>query len=313
MEHTDLLRSERVRSRLATGYRLRSDGPRPVGDWDVVTAAAGSIYSTTSDMGRYVAALLGGGTGEHGSVLKPETLASMFAPHYQPDPRLPGVGLAFFRRELGGHLIVEHDGLVPGFSSQLSVAPDDGIGVVAFTNGARGAMAWLGAEVSGLLGDVLGVPEQGIRTDVPHHPELWGDLCGWYAFRGSPRDVQRWFVLGAEVFVRRGQLMIRALSPIPAANRGLPLHPDDDNDLSVLRVDLSRFGLGSSRVVFSRAPGVGTTAVHLDLGFAPLSFDKQPATKNPRPWATGALGAVAAATTVTAIRRRCRLSKGVQR
>jgi CubicO group peptidase (beta-lactamase class C family) len=313
MEHTDLLRSERVRSRLATGYRLRSDGPRPVGDWDVVTAAAGSIYSTTSDMGRYVAALLGGGTGEHGSVLKPETLASMFAPHYQPDPRLPGVGLAFFRRELGGHLIVEHDGLVPGFSSQLSVAPDDGIGVVAFTNGARGAMAWLGAEVSGLLGDVLGVPEQGIRTDVPHHSELWGDLCGWYAFRGSPRDVQRWFVLGAEVFVRRGQLMIRALSPIPAANRGLPLHPDDDNDLSVLRVDLSRFGLGSSRVVFSRAPGVGTTAVHLDLGFAPLSFDKQPATKNPRPWATGALGAVAAATTVTAIRRRCRLSKGVQR
>jgi CubicO group peptidase (beta-lactamase class C family) len=313
MEHTDLLRSERVRSRLATGYRLRSDGPRPVGDWDVVTPAAGSIYSTTSDVARYVAALLGGGANEHGSVLKPETLASMFAPHYQPDPRLPGVGLAFFRRELGGHLIVEHDGLVPGFSSQLSVAPDDGIGVVAFTNGARGAMAWLGVEVSGLLGDVLGVPEQGIRTDVPHHPELWGDLCGWYAFRGSPRDVQRWFVLGAEVFVRRGQLMIRALSPIPAANRGLPLHPDDDNDPYVFRVDLSRFGLGSSRVVFSRAPEVGTTAVHLDLGFAPLSFDKQPATNNPRPWATGALGAVAAATMATAIRRRRRLSKGMQR
>jgi CubicO group peptidase (beta-lactamase class C family) len=313
MEHTDLLRSERVRSRLATGYRLRSDGPRPVGDWDVVTAAAGSIYSTTSDVARYVAALLGGGANEHGSVLKPETLASMFAPHYQPDPRLPGVGLAFFRRELGGHLIVEHDGLVPGFSSQLSVAPDDGIGVMAFTNGARGAMAWLGAEVSGLLGDVLGVPEQGIRTDVPHHPELWGDLCGWYAFRGSPRDVQRWFLLGAEVFVRRGQLMLRALSPIPAANRALALHPDDERDPYVFRVDLSRFGLGSSRVVFSRAPEVGTTAVHLDLGFAPLSFDKQPATRNPRPWATGALGAVAAATMATAIRRRRRLSKGVQR
>jgi hypothetical protein len=34
-----------------------------------------------------------------------------------------------------------------------------------------------------------------------------------------------------------------------------------------------------------------------------LSFDKQPATKNPRPWATGALGAVAAATAATAARR----------
>jgi hypothetical protein len=289
---------------------LRSDGPHPVGDWDVVTAAAGSIYSTTTDMARYVAALLAGGAGEHGSILQPETLASMFAPHYQPDSRLPGVGLAFFRRLLGGHLVVEHDGLVPGFSSQLALAPDDGVGVVAFTNGARGALAWLGAEVSGLLGDVLAIPEEAIRTDVPHRPELWSDLCGWYGFRGSFRDVQRWFVLGAEVFVRRGQLMLRALSPIPAANRGLPLHPDDERDPYVFRIDLSEVGLGTSRVVFSRAPGVGTTAVHLDLGFAPVSFDKQPATRNPRRWATGALGAVAAATVSTVARRRRRPHQG---
>jgi CubicO group peptidase (beta-lactamase class C family) len=306
MTQTDLVRSDRVRPRLATGYRLRSDGPHPVGDWDVVTAAAGSIYSTTTDMARYVAALLAGGAGEHGSILQPETLASMFAPHYQPDPRLPGVGLAFFRRELGGHPVVEHDGLVPGFSSQLALAPDDGVGVVAFTNGARGALAWLGAEVSGLLGDVLAVPEEAIRTDVPHHPELWSDLCGWYAFRGSFRDVQRWFVLGAEVVVRRGQLMLRALSPIPAANRGLPLHPDDERDPYVFRIDLSEVGLGTSCVVFSRAPGVGTTAVHLDLGFAPVSCDKQPATKNPRRWATGTLGAVTAATAAAVVRRRRR-------
>ncbi|HKP99791.1 MAG TPA: serine hydrolase domain-containing protein [Actinomycetes bacterium] len=312
MTHTDLVRSDWVRPRLATGYRLRSDGPHPVGDWDVVTAAAGSIYSTATDMARYVAALLGGGTGEHGSILQPETLASMFAPHYQPDPRLAGVGLAFFRRELGGHLVVEHDGLVPGFSSQLALAPDDGVGVVAFTNGARGALAWLGAEVSGLLSCMLGIPEEGLRTEVPHHPELWSELCGWYGFRGSFRDVQRWFVLGAEVFVRRGQLMIRALSPIPAVNRGLALHPDDERDPYLFRIDLSEVGLGTSRVVFSRAPGVGTTAVHLDLGFAPLSFDKQPASNNPRPWATGALGAVAAVTAAKAVRRRRRAHQEVR-
>ena len=139
-------------------------------------------------MARYVAALLGGGTGEHGSILKPETLASMFAPHYRPDPRIPGMGLAFFRDEVGGHLVVEHEGLLPGFNSQLSLAPDDGVGVVAFTNGARGASAWLGTEVSGLLSDLLGVPDQVIRTDVPHHPEIWGDLCGWYCV---PRLVAR--------------------------------------------------------------------------------------------------------------------------
>jgi hypothetical protein len=254
-------------------------------------------------MARYVAALLAGGTGEHGSILQPETLASMFAPHYQPDPRLPGIGLAFFRDVVGGHLVVEHEGLVPSFSSQLSLAPDDGVGVLAFTNGAKSASAWLGTEVSGLLRYLLGVPDQGIGTDVPHHPEFWGELCGWYGYRGSLRDVQRWLVLGAEVVVRRGQLMLRALSPIPALNRGLPLHPDDEQDPYVFRIDLSKFGLGTARVVFSREPSVSATAVHLEFAPALMSFDKQPATKNPRPWATGALGVVAAASTAAAARR----------
>src|SRR5215218_5377956 len=130
-----------------------------------------------------------------------------------------------------------------------------------------------------------------------------GELCGWYGYRGSLRDVQRWLVLGAEVVVRRGQLMLRALSPLPALHRGLPLHPDDERDPYVFRVDLSEFGLGTARVVFSREPGVSATAVHLEFAPALMSFDKQPAAKNPRPWATGALGVVAAASTAAAARR----------
>jgi CubicO group peptidase (beta-lactamase class C family) len=139
-----------------------------VRDRDLVTPGAGGIYSTTADMARYMAALLAGGCGEHGQILKPNTVASMFAPHYQPDPRLPAIGLAFFRRDLGGHLLAGHDGLVPGFTSQMSLAPDDGTRVIAFTNGARGAMAWLGPEVTAILGHSLGVPDPVIRADVPH-------------------------------------------------------------------------------------------------------------------------------------------------
>ncbi len=269
-----------------------------------MTVGAGAIYSTTRDMTRYVAALLGGGANEQGSVLKPETLASMFVPHYQPDPRVPGVGLAFFRHNVGGHLVVEHDGLMPGFSSEMSVAPDDGVGVVAFTNGARSAKAWLGPEVSGLLRRELGVPDDVIRTDVAHHPEIWSDIRGWYAFRGSLRDVQKWFIAGAEVSVRRGRPVLRPLTPIPGLSRGLPLHPDDHEDPYVFRIDLSAFGIGTSRVVFRREPGAGTTSLHVD--FAPLSFDKQPATQNPRVWANGALGALALATTTATTARRRR-------
>jgi hypothetical protein len=88
-------------------------------------------------MARYLAALLGGGSGEHGAILEPEILATMFGPHYQP--RIPGMGLAFWRVHLG-----------------------------------------------------------------------------------------------AEVRVRRGQLMLRTLSPIPALYQGLRLHPDDREDAALL-------------------------------------------------------------------------------
>ena len=84
MDHSDLARSGRVRPRLATGYVLRSRGLKAVTDREVVTAGAGSVYSTTGDMARYAAALLGGGANEHGRVLEPATLAAMFEPPTSP-------------------------------------------------------------------------------------------------------------------------------------------------------------------------------------------------------------------------------------
>ncbi len=55
----------------------------------------------------------------------------------------------------------------------------------------------------------------------------------------------------------------------------------------MFRIDLSEFGIGTGRVVFSREPGAGTRAVHLDL--VPMSLQKRPATSNPRLWLNGAL------------------------
>jgi CubicO group peptidase (beta-lactamase class C family) len=304
MEHTDLLRSERVRGRLATEYALRSRGPRPIRDCDLITAGGGGIYSTTRDMARYVAALLGGGANERGSVLEPETLAAMFAAQYEPDPRLPGVGLAFYRRDVEGHLIVEKDGLVRGFASQMFAAPHDGVGVLAFTNGARAAHGWLGPEVLEILRHVLDVPGDVIRTAVPHHPEMWSDLCGWYAFPGSLRDVEKWAVAGVHVLVRRGQLTLRLVTPIPGVPREFPLHPEDDDDPDLFRIDLSALGMRTSRVAFSRVPDLGTAALHVELPGMPVSFQKQAATRDPRMWAKGALGAVGLATAAAAVWRR---------
>ena len=303
MADSDLVRSERVTSRLATGYVLGPRGASPVPDRDWVGAGGGGIYSTTRDLARYLAALLGGGANEHGSVLEPATLATMFEPHYQPDPRVPGVGLAFFRGDAGEHRVVGHDGILPGFNSELSLAPDDGVGVVALTNGARGAFVWLQAELGRLLRHLLGVPDEVVRSDVPHHPEVWGDICGHYRLPPRISDLRGRVATagGAEVFVRGGRPMLRVLTPVPALYRGFPLHPDDEEDPYAFRLDLSAFGMGTARVVFSHEAGAGTTACHTEL--QAMSLYKRPGRGRPAARLTVALGALAAAGVVAGRRR----------
>ncbi|MEJ2750258.1 MAG: serine hydrolase, partial [Anaerolineae bacterium] len=71
MDHSEFWRSDRVRDQLAIGYkyRARRQDFKPVIDLEQVTTAAGAMYSTINDMGRYMAALM-----EGDALLKPETL-----------------------------------------------------------------------------------------------------------------------------------------------------------------------------------------------------------------------------------------------
>jgi hypothetical protein len=182
------------------------------------------------------------------------------------------------------------------------LAPDEGIAVLAFAN--TGWFDPRGAPVpvaNALLRHLLDLPDDAVRTDVPD-PEIWSDLCGWYSFGpGVLTDPQPRATLGAgvEVVVRREQLTIRGQTPIPAVRKGLRLHPEGD-DPYAFRIDLSGLKLGTSRVVFSREPDGEVTALH--LGLTPMSFQKQPDVRNPRPWVNGAL--VAAATAIAFRRRR---------
>ena len=297
MQHTDLVRSGRVRPRLATGYQLGARGLTAVTDREMVPAGAGAVYSTTSDMARYAAALLGGGANQHGRVLKPETLAIMFEPHYQPDPRIPGMGLAFFRGQAGRHLTLGHDGIWKGFHSTLLLVPEAGTGVVAFANtGPFGPLAAPGPAASAVLRSLLGLLDDAVATGVPERPWAWRDLCGWYSLGpGVLTDPQPRMLGGVEVAVRRGHLTLRGQIPVPAVRRGLRLHPDGE-DPDVFRIELPGYGSGTSPVVFSRDSGGQVTALH--LGVQPLTFRKRPGIRNPRPWAANALGASAVALAV---------------
>jgi CubicO group peptidase (beta-lactamase class C family) len=303
MEHSDLRRSERVQPRLATGYQLGSRGLKAVTDREVVQAGAGAAYSTTRDMARYAAALLGGGANQHGRVLRPETLASMFQPHYQPDPRIPGMGLGFFRGHAGERQTVGHDGIWAGFHSTLLLVPGQGTGVVAFAStGPFSPLAAPGPVAHAVLHSLLDLPDDAVLTSVPEQPAAWSNLCGRYSLGpGMLTDPQPRMLGVIEVAVRRGHLVIRGQIPVPAIRQGLRLYPDGD-DPYAFRIELPGFGSGTSQVVFSRGPAGEVTAMH--LGVQPLSFRKRPGLQNPRPWAAGALAAGALAITMARRPRR---------
>jgi CubicO group peptidase (beta-lactamase class C family) len=307
MTDTDIRRNERLAARLATGYVLRVTGPREVADRDWIGAAAGGIYSTPRDMARYVGALLGGGANEHGRVLHPATLATMFAPQYQPDSRLPGMGLGFFRGELDGHPTVSHGGILPGFNSELLVAPEDRAGLFALTNGSSGAFAWLPIELEGLLRQLLGLPANERRPGVPHQPQVWTALCGRYGFPPRIADVRERLSMGGgvDVFVRDGRLMARVLTPIPALYRGLPLQALDESDPYLYRLDLSGLGMAQVRAVFAPVIEGRATAIHTDLGGMPWSLVRL-SEASPRRRRGRAVGALALVGVLAALRRRRR-------
>jgi CubicO group peptidase (beta-lactamase class C family) len=306
MGHSDIDRSEPLLPLLATGYTMGRHGARPVVHREVPLTAAGGAYASTADLARYVAALLDGGSNEHGTVLKPETVAVMFAPHFQPDPRIGGMGLTFERGNEDGHTTVGHSGVVAGFLSMITLAPDDGVGVVVLTNTGRLDGRGIAEALAGALMRVLlDLPDQALRTDLAPHPEIWHELCGWYG--PDPGPVTNLFTralvgAGAQVRVRDGHLELRTLTPVAGLRQGLRLYPDDPHDPRSFRADFSWFGKGAYRIVFAGDPGTPATKLLLEG----MAFPRRRG-GDPRPLQVG--GAVAIGALAVAGRRKTRRSQ----
>ncbi|HTD55234.1 MAG TPA: serine hydrolase domain-containing protein, partial [Silvibacterium sp.] len=78
------------------GYRGDTEKP-PVGFEIFNPAGAGGLSSTAADMGRFGQALLSGGELDGKRILKPETLAAMWTPQLQANPKLPPQCMGFYQ------------------------------------------------------------------------------------------------------------------------------------------------------------------------------------------------------------------------
>jgi CubicO group peptidase (beta-lactamase class C family) len=275
MASTDYLLSERVRGELAQGYNFSRNGLKPAGYLEIIVRGAGSVFSSVEDMCRYVAALLGGGANEHGTVLREETLSLMMEPHYRLDRRLPAMGLAFLLDDCDGFEIVGHDGGWPGFLSSMQLNLETGVGVVVFVNATSKAAH---ESARKLMRCALRLPDPpATRRGVLGSPHLWPELRGFYGTEGPLNiNARVWLAYAGEIEVRvkdRNLLMRTLAGPL---RKGVRLSPADANDPLVFEAAIEG---QTHRVVFGRNPENGRVE-HLLLGFDRLR--KRPGTRSLR-------------------------------
>jgi CubicO group peptidase (beta-lactamase class C family) len=160
--------------------------PEPEHDAGVM-AAAGQLWATLADLGRFAAFLLG----DTGGVLDPATLEEMTVPagvdSSAPGWSAYGLGLQVLR--VDGRTLVGHGGSMPGFLAGVFVDRDEQTGAVFLANTTAG----LDPLLPGLLTDLRTAEPRVVEAWAPSPPPVplealgiwfWGP--GPYALRALP-------------------------------------------------------------------------------------------------------------------------------
>lgn len=212
MNRSDFVRSDRVRPTLADGYWKIFGRVRPVLDFDIITLADGSLFTTANDFAKFLAVISTGG----GDLISQESLDLMLRPHFQTDDYLPGMGLGFMlesRKQWYGEPVAAHTGLWLGFHSAMMLSSQHKLGTFAFVNdgGSVGILAAKNSMRQLLLSNLPKPAYQPPDRPDPD-PALWPDLIGEYRpLPGFNSNFRLWltFRLKFEVYVENKQLMIR--------------------------------------------------------------------------------------------------------
>ncbi len=96
-------------------------------------APAGSMYSTVTDLGRFISGLFNRVSAGNGFVLKAATVEAMWAPQFAPAGARTGFGLGFNISTFEGQRRIGHNGAIYGFATELQALPESRLGVVVAT------------------------------------------------------------------------------------------------------------------------------------------------------------------------------------
>jgi CubicO group peptidase (beta-lactamase class C family) len=145
-----------------------------------VMAAAGQLWASLTDLGRFAAFLLG----DTGDVLSPATLEEMTVPA-GVDPSTPGwsaYGLGLQVVRVDGQTLVGHGGSMPGFLAGVFVDRAEQTGGVMLTNTTSG----VDPLVPGLLADLRAAEPRVVEAWAPSPAPVALDLLGVWFWGPAP-------------------------------------------------------------------------------------------------------------------------------
>jgi hypothetical protein len=136
MEHSTFAQPlpDALEANMSPGYLAAVQGAR---EFEFVTASpAGALSATGSDMSRLMLVLLGEGTLEGATILKPESVRAMEARQFELHPDLHAMGFILMDYSMNGQRIVGHGGDTIYFHSDMMLMPDAGVGIFISYNSA---------------------------------------------------------------------------------------------------------------------------------------------------------------------------------
>src|SRR5262249_8800359 len=119
---------------MSKGYRDARQPPRP---FEIIPLApAGAMSASGADFGRFMIALLDGGTLDGKAIVAADTLVEMMRPQLPAPSGLPRMALAFHEHAFEGHRVIGHWGGTNLFRSALTLIPEERFGLFVSYNSA---------------------------------------------------------------------------------------------------------------------------------------------------------------------------------
>ncbi len=194
MTHSTFTPDFSIDRAVAQGFLWSIDNrTSPAPRFEMGLPPAAGLYTTAIDLAKLGAVLLNGGEGGRGSLVAAETIAAMWRVGAADSGRGREWGLGFRVSDLDGARRVGHAAAFGGFSTELSLLPSDGLGVVVIItkDGANAITGHVAGVALGLMRDAKrGRPVTPVPLTTALKPEIARRLEGRWGRAGVSVEME---------------------------------------------------------------------------------------------------------------------------